>query len=773
MDHSVGNLLHRFTQNWSDESGFLQSYLQQADDATARELIQLDVQKRIERGECPSEQTYADLFERPPNWLPKLIADCASKGPKTIRAAGATWHPVTDEPFVQDKVQQADVDSANVAASEQGTTRGLPGGQHGPVASGGNDDWPGRIDKYVVERPLGRGAFGVVLLARDSGLDRQVAIKLPHRHLLEQPGVLERFLDEAKAVAKLSHHGIVPIFDHGKLADGRAFAVLEYLPGGTLSHQLRKSRCDLLDAVDLMIQLAEAAHYAHLRGVFHLDLKPSNVLLDERGRAKISDFGLALRAEDQLNLDEFVAGTPSYMSPEQTRGETPVVDGRSDIWSLGVIFYHMLVGQLPFRGRTVSDLFDSIRKHDPRPLRQINDQIPAEIERIVKCCLEKNPKDRYQTAADLAQDLQSWRQGYSGSVPGQAVPGSRQSAATRRPDSGSFDAAAVGSTTRGGGSSTMPPAADDSESVTTVQPSNQTVAASPWNRISPSLLAALALPFLAVLLGPYLWPTVTPSAAPQPLLPDTNSSSATPPGQSPVQGADDPPDAATVPASTPTVEALTLVADPEQDLETVVPAGQWVPLFARQPTVVHWPLLVQDSEWKFDEAKRELWLTVKGMGVIELWQSQAKNTQVRATFFQPQWVGGWGFYWGYKPLDNGPGATYQRIITVMVPEKLKPTLHLSYDVVECDQFGMDINTIRVQECTLPDVASVVRGATLQLQFEDQELKQVSWCGQECPDLVKVNPYTTVTKEQSIGGFGVIGWHSHTIVRQAMFKHTVE
>ena len=157
-----------------------------------------------------------------------------------------------------------------------------------------------------------------------------------------------------------------------------------------------------------MATIAEAAHHAHRAGLVHRDLKPSNILIDEVGKPHITDFGLAIREDLQDLRTGEIAGTPHYMSPEQVRGETHRLDGRTDVWAIGVILYRCLLGRQPFSGRNHLEIFEEILHRDPKPPRQINDRLPRELERICLKCLSKRMADRYETAGDLADDLKRW-----------------------------------------------------------------------------------------------------------------------------------------------------------------------------------------------------------------------------------------------------------------------------------------------------------------------------------------------------------------------------
>ena len=215
------------------------------------------------------------------------------------------------------------------------------------------------------------------------------------------------YLHEARTAAQLKHPGLVAVYDVQQEGNS-VYIVQEYVDGQDLAHWAQAERPDVARITHLMLEIVEAVGYAHQQGLVHRDLKPANILVDRRGHAHVADFGLALQENAQQLRAGETCGTPAYMSPEQVRGETHRLDGRSDLWSLGVIFYELLTGRRPFTANTTSVLFDEIQHRDPKPPRMIEPAIPAELERVTLKCLAKRATDRYGSAAALAEDLQAW-----------------------------------------------------------------------------------------------------------------------------------------------------------------------------------------------------------------------------------------------------------------------------------------------------------------------------------------------------------------------------
>jgi serine/threonine protein kinase len=273
---------------------------------------------------------------------------------------------------------------------------------------------PDKIGRFTIQKELGRGGFGVVYLGHDQLADRDVAIKVPNSSK-RSPAQLELFLEDARTAIQLVHPGIVRIYE---VNDAPVpYVVQEYFKGGDLLHHAAKRQLSPREAVAIVIQVAEAISFAHQRGYTHLDLKPANILLREDGQACVADFGLAVHESQQWSQAGRIAGTTAYMSPEQAAGEIHRLDGRSDIWSLGVILYELLVKKRPFHEKPKERLIDEIRFRDPRPLRQHDPNLPAELGRIVQCCLEKSCLQRYQSAADLVDDLRQWLNPQEDSAP--------------------------------------------------------------------------------------------------------------------------------------------------------------------------------------------------------------------------------------------------------------------------------------------------------------------------------------------------------------------
>ena len=260
---------------------------------------------------------------------------------------------------------------------------------------------PERIGRYQVLERIGRGAMGIVYRARDEAMGREVALKVLTADIEDDPDIRTRFLREAEAAARLSHPKIITIFDVGEEHE-RFFIVMELLRGATLKDFLKQPDGARLERkIDLMVQLAGGLGAAHNAAVYHRDIKPGNVFVRSDGLLKILDFGVARLASSSMTASGFIVGTPDYMSPEQARGIE--VDGRSDIFSLGGVFYFMLTGRKPFPASDLPTLFHQIQSDDPPP--PIDADAPAELVEVIMRALEKKKEARYQSCQELLADL--------------------------------------------------------------------------------------------------------------------------------------------------------------------------------------------------------------------------------------------------------------------------------------------------------------------------------------------------------------------------------
>ncbi len=278
------------------------------------------------------------------------------------------------------------------------------------------------VGHYRIESRLGAGGMGEVYLARDTTLDRTVALKVLPTEFARDDERLRRFVREAKAASALCHPNVATIYEIGE-SGGVNFIAMEYVEGETL----RAGEHDIARVIDTAIQIADALDAAQAKRITHRDIKPANIMRTPRGRIKVLDFGLAKTAPvaspngdtDSMTRPGLLLGTVHYMSPEQALGKE--VDHRSDLFSLGVVLYELVTGQLPFPGATAIETIQRITRAEPDPLARFNREAPAELERIVRKCLEKDRERRYQAARELLIDLQSLQRG-SGTAPAATAP---------------------------------------------------------------------------------------------------------------------------------------------------------------------------------------------------------------------------------------------------------------------------------------------------------------------------------------------------------------
>ncbi len=264
------------------------------------------------------------------------------------------------------------------------------------------------VSHYSVLSRLGGGAQGRVYLAHDSHSDRQVALKFLLPQCCNDDVAIERFVREAKAGSAATHPNICSVYGLESTSEGDLFIAMSYCEGRTLKQRLERGALPVEEAVTIAMQLAEGLAAAHTHGVVHRDVKPGNLMMTADG-IKILDFGLARLADShQLTFESALCGTTAYMSPEQSRGDQ--VDARSDVWAAGVVLYEMLGGEVPFRGSHSDAVVYSIRHDAPRPLTSRVRGIPSELESVVMRCLRKDPRERFQSATDLARALRRVQQ---------------------------------------------------------------------------------------------------------------------------------------------------------------------------------------------------------------------------------------------------------------------------------------------------------------------------------------------------------------------------
>jgi serine/threonine protein kinase len=271
---------------------------------------------------------------------------------------------------------------------------------------------PPTLPGYVLDEVLGSGGMGVVYKARQVGLNRTVAVKMVLAGVGSAAHERARFRSEAETVAKLKHPNIVQIHEVRE-HDGRPFLVLEYAEAGSLADLLTGTPMSAARSAMLIVALAGAVHHAHQLGIVHRDLKPANILLTSDGTPKVADFGLAKRLDDDASKTRTgtIMGTPHYMAPEQALGRIKEIGPTTDVYALGVILYEMLTGRVPFVGETILETLEQVRTYEPVPPRQLVPKLPRDLETICLKCLEKDPKRRYPSARDLADDLHAFLSG--------------------------------------------------------------------------------------------------------------------------------------------------------------------------------------------------------------------------------------------------------------------------------------------------------------------------------------------------------------------------
>ena len=268
---------------------------------------------------------------------------------------------------------------------------------------------PLRLGDYELLEEVGRGGMGVVFRALQISLNREVAVKMIAQGRLASETDQARFDSEAVAAARLEHPGIVPVYDVSEF-NGRSFFSMQYVPGPTLADRIHDGLLPQREAARIVSQVARSVEFAHSRGILHRDLKPSNILIDSHGRPLVTDFGLAKQIADDADVTRSgaVLGTPCYMSPEQAAGRRGLIGPASDVYSLGCVLYHALVGRPPLVSDSAVEMVMMVLEQEPLPPRALRQGIDRDLEMIVIKCLQKPPDLRYATAAELADDLDAF-----------------------------------------------------------------------------------------------------------------------------------------------------------------------------------------------------------------------------------------------------------------------------------------------------------------------------------------------------------------------------
>ncbi len=263
-------------------------------------------------------------------------------------------------------------------------------------------------NKYKINEVLGRGGMGIVYKAEDAKLKRNVALKFLPPELMRDDEAKERFVLEAQTAAALSHPNICTIHEIDE-EEGKSFIAMEYIEGQNLRENIKRGPLGINEVLDVAIQVAEGLEEAHKKEIIHRDIKSANIMVTDKGQAKIMDFGLAkVKGGSLLTREGTTLGTLAYMSPEQARGRD--VDHRSDIWSLGVVIYEMLCGQLPFTGDHEASILYSVVHEEPKPLKAVKPDIPTELQHIINHALKKKPESRYSSAGEILNDLKKYRE---------------------------------------------------------------------------------------------------------------------------------------------------------------------------------------------------------------------------------------------------------------------------------------------------------------------------------------------------------------------------
>ena len=404
------NLSGLFAELWKSrsEEANVREFLEQHPDASLEQrfaIIRYDQRQRWEIGKSRATEDYLTEF-------PELASDAAYKL-KLVMSEFQASREANGSITAQDLITR--FPELHGEIQRELSLLDLPC-QHVPPRTVFNSNFSAATQtEYQTEgrhrllELIGKGAFGEVWLAWDQVLNRKVAVKLACPNHLPGSEATERFLREARLLAGLNHPNIVGVldFDIGR-SDGRVCIVFDYIDGQDLAKVLKSRLLEFPEAAELVATVATALHHAHTKGLIHCDVKPSNILIEKATQKPfVADFGLAVRETDFADPGK-VAGTPGYMSPEQMRGESHRMDARCDVFALGAVLYELLTATHAFRGSTTDEVLGQVAQAEPKPPRQVNEQVPTELERICLKALSKRAADRYSTAEEMADDLKAW-----------------------------------------------------------------------------------------------------------------------------------------------------------------------------------------------------------------------------------------------------------------------------------------------------------------------------------------------------------------------------